>query len=268
MKVLRRAILLAPALLLLLFTMGCAQGQKAAGPGTAPSATFGLSVATTAAPAVTLPSTTSHASSAPAAQPTAEGSPAACDEALWQHIYHPQRLRRISDCVTITGTIAAIRKEADGDYHILLSVDGQFTNMINRRNIDEQHGDLVLEPVCQNRITQEDAKSACDAFSYPIAIPAVGQRVTVTGDYVLDTEHGWNELHPVYSFSAAGASVSSRPVASAAPAQAAQATHQTAPGPQTAAAGATAQCNDGTYSHASTHRGACSHHGGVKTWYR
>ncbi len=268
MKVLERGILLAPALLLLLFTAGCAQERTAAGPNTATPATFGLSVATTAAPALTLPTTTSPADSAPAAQPTADASPAACNEALWQHIYNPQRLKRISDCVTITGTIAAIRKEADGDYHILLSVDGQFTNMINQRNIDAQHGDLVLEPVCQNRVTQEDAKSACDAFSYPIAIPAVGQRVSVTGDYVLDADHGWNELHPVYSFSAPGASVSFQPAASAAPAQIAQATPQAAPSPQTAPAGTTAQCNDGTYSHASTHRGACSHHGGVKTWYQ
>jgi hypothetical protein len=31
-------------------------------------------------------------------------------------------------------------------------------------------------------------------------------------------------------------------------------------------AGATAQCKDGTYSHAKTHQGACSHHGGVAKW--
>jgi large subunit ribosomal protein L22e/Meckel syndrome type 1 protein len=31
-------------------------------------------------------------------------------------------------------------------------------------------------------------------------------------------------------------------------------------------AGATAQCKDGTYSHAKTHRGACSRHGGVAKW--
>lgn len=30
--------------------------------------------------------------------------------------------------------------------------------------------------------------------------------------------------------------------------------------------GATAQCKDGTYSHSTTHRGACSHHGGVAKW--
>jgi Protein of unknown function (DUF3761) len=32
--------------------------------------------------------------------------------------------------------------------------------------------------------------------------------------------------------------------------------------------GPTAQCNDGTYSYAANHQGACSHHGGVAQWYR
>jgi hypothetical protein len=30
---------------------------------------------------------------------------------------------------------------------------------------------------------------------------------------------------------------------------------------------ATAQCNDGTYSYAAHHQGACSHHGGVAVFY-
>lgn len=34
-------------------------------------------------------------------------------------------------------------------------------------------------------------------------------------------------------------------------------------GPQ----GATAKCRDNTYSQSRDHRGACSHHGGVATWY-
>lgn len=32
--------------------------------------------------------------------------------------------------------------------------------------------------------------------------------------------------------------------------------------------GATAQCNDGTYSYAATHQGACSRHGGVAIFYK
>ena len=32
--------------------------------------------------------------------------------------------------------------------------------------------------------------------------------------------------------------------------------------------GATALCNDGTYSFAAHHQGACSRHGGVKVFYK
>ncbi|MCO5992500.1 DUF3761 domain-containing protein [Actinoallomurus rhizosphaericola] len=41
-----------------------------------------------------------------------------------------------------------------------------------------------------------------------------------------------------------------------------------APKPPDHPAGATARCNDGTYSYAAHHQGACSHHGGVAIFYR
>lgn len=33
-------------------------------------------------------------------------------------------------------------------------------------------------------------------------------------------------------------------------------------------AGAMAMCRDNTYSYSANHRGTCSHHKGVKIWYR
>ncbi|MEE1807525.1 DUF3761 domain-containing protein [Streptomyces sp. BE133] len=33
-------------------------------------------------------------------------------------------------------------------------------------------------------------------------------------------------------------------------------------------AGVTAQCKDGTYNSSKTFRGTCSHHGGVRYWYK
>ncbi|MCO6009472.1 DUF3761 domain-containing protein [Actinoallomurus purpureus] len=44
--------------------------------------------------------------------------------------------------------------------------------------------------------------------------------------------------------------------------------HHSAPKPPGHPAGATALCNDGTYSYAAHHQGACSHHGGVAVFYR
>jgi hypothetical protein len=41
-----------------------------------------------------------------------------------------------------------------------------------------------------------------------------------------------------------------------------------APAPVVPGNGATALCNDGTYSSAAHHQGACSHHGGVKVFYK
>ena len=38
--------------------------------------------------------------------------------------------------------------------------------------------------------------------------------------------------------------------------------------PAATPADATAQCKDGSFSHAQHHRGACSHHGGVKQWLK
>jgi hypothetical protein len=54
------------------------------------------------------------------------------------------------------------------------------------------------------------------------------------------------------------------PAAKPAPANAGNRSAST--GENTSPTGATAQCKDGTYSHAKTHRGACSHHGGVAKW--
>lgn len=121
----------------------------------------------------------------------------ACDASLWQHVYHPQRLHVLDACRTVEGTIRSLREEADGDIHIRL--DAGDRSLLNSTNLSRQHGDLVVEPMCMHAVTQADAMAACRDFTQNLAVPAVGDRVRVTGAYVTDLEHGWNEIHPVTS---------------------------------------------------------------------
>lgn len=123
-----------------------------------------------------------------------------CGAHPFEHVYHPSRLKVLAKCRTITGTIGFIRREADGDLHIRLHVDD--ASLLNQKNIDEQHGDLVIEPVCVHEVTQEDAKGVCRGYHSDIVVPAVGTRVSVTGPWVLDKTHGWNEIHPIVGMAA------------------------------------------------------------------
>lgn len=144
---------------------------------------------------VTPPSQPPAATPAPA--PTAVAS--SCDASLWNHIYHSYRLTVLQQCTTVTGTIDHIIHEKDGDTHIRLKLDPAFASMLNSKNMSAQYGDLVLEPVCEETPTQSDAISACAGYQSNVVVPGDGSHVSVTGSYVLDTDHGWNEIHPVTS---------------------------------------------------------------------
>jgi hypothetical protein len=123
-----------------------------------------------------------------------------CDQSLWDHVYNPSRLQIINNCITVSGVIDVRKPEADGDYHILLKLDPQFSNLVNSANVNNLGGHLVLEPICMTTVTQADAISACQNFHHDINVPPVGAHVQVTGSYVLDKQHGkWAEIHPVTS---------------------------------------------------------------------
>ncbi|MFL6399205.1 MAG: hypothetical protein ACJ72J_06445, partial [Nitrososphaeraceae archaeon] len=94
-----------------------------------------------------------------------------CDKSLWNHVYNPQRLQVVSPCKSVLGIIESKRVEKDGDYHIRVKLDPPFSNLINSANIKNQFGDLVVEPICVNRVTQADAISACQNFHQNISIP-------------------------------------------------------------------------------------------------
>lgn len=134
-----------------------------------------------------------------------------CDASLWNHVYAgdprrfkspKDRLQIIQECVTVTGTIKTAKAEADGDFHVTVDLDPEYKNLLNAKNVSGQHGFLVVEPVCENPVTQADTlkEGVCNGFKQTVfAKTMIGKHVRITGAYVTDMEHGWNEIHPVSS---------------------------------------------------------------------
>ena len=86
-------------------------------------------------------------------------------------MYHSPRLEVKKRCVVTTGVVTRVKfEEFDGDVHIGLQTDG-----------GEK---LVVEVIPQDRAV--------------VPIPDTGARVTVVGPSVLDTAHGWPEIHPAW----------------------------------------------------------------------
>ena len=116
------------------------------------------------------------------------------------HIYNSYRLQIVKSCITASGTVDRVIQEGDGDVHVRTILDQAYVNLTNSANDQYQYGDLVVEIICVNPPSQTDAIPACQNYTNQIPIPSAGQHITITGPYVLDTDHyDWAEIHPVYS---------------------------------------------------------------------
>jgi hypothetical protein len=134
---------------------------------------------------------TSSAPSSALAQPQ-------CDASLWGHVYDPTRLTVKTECQTVTGTIINQHASDDGDVDMELALAPQFANLLNTGNISKLSGHLNIEAICQDMVHPDipAASPACRDVQ-KMALPPVGTHVRVTGSYVLDTNHGWMEIHPI-----------------------------------------------------------------------
>jgi hypothetical protein len=175
------------------FPPGASAGPTAApssGPASGPSAAPDEGSGTTIAPVVVAP-------------PPKGCVPTDQD----QYVYNPARLQVVTACLQVSGTVAAIRTEADGDLHILIALDPAYAHLLTPANQGEELGDLVVEPVCVGSVSQADAIDTCAVDADPIAsVPStVGEHIWLQGHYVFDLEHGgWAELHPLYRWGAFG----------------------------------------------------------------
>jgi hypothetical protein len=131
------------------------------------------------------------------------GSTSSCTDpaSISSHIYNSYRLQIVKSCITASGTVDRVIDEADGDIHLRLNLDQAYSNLTNSGNQGyPQYGDLVVEIICVNPPSQTDAIPACQNYTNEITVPSAGQHITITGPYVLDSDHSyWAEIHPVYS---------------------------------------------------------------------
>jgi hypothetical protein len=108
-------------------------------------------------------------------------------------VYHPDRLLVRDPCRSVTGTVILVRPtEDDGDLHFDVRLDHP-DRMLMANNRSQQDGGLVVEFMPRDH--------------GHLPAPSPGDRVSLVGAYVDDTEHAWSELHPVWAVSINGGAV-------------------------------------------------------------
>ena len=90
----------------------------------------------------------------------------------------------LSSCRIATGVVDTVRTEEDGDLHFDVTLDSAYRSLLAPANA-QQHGDLVVEFMPRD-------------YGH-LPAPHVGDRVTLVGAWVDDTQHAWNEFHPVWA---------------------------------------------------------------------
>lgn len=174
---------------------GAAAPPATSAPATAPGAPAvpGTRVSTTTGP----PSTASAPSGSTACR---HGDPLA-------NVYHPYRLKVRKACLTVTGVVAYISAEADGDVHVDLALPASEAGLLDDANRAHEHGELVTEIVPADQpgcVPGQPPRPAEGSYRYgtctgaDVPTPPLGASVIETGPYVLDADHGWMEIHPVW----------------------------------------------------------------------
>jgi hypothetical protein len=130
-------------------------------------------------------------------------------------VYLSGRLKLMDRCMTVTGTVDCLKDEPDGDVHIRLRPDPQYTRLLQAANslqtcAGQPGPHLVVEIIPQHpqgvfRTNNADA----GGFITP-ARPSPGDHIVVTGPYVIDTNalhrilyqgrpaENWAEIHPAW----------------------------------------------------------------------
>lgn len=113
-------------------------------------------------------------------------------------VHNPDRLQVLDPCKHAAGTLVDVAHEDDGDYHLWFTPDPAYTYLMNPENHFEARPAMLAEitPDC-GAANPADARTAARCPPSNLPIPRIGQHVSIDGPWVLDTDHGWREIHPV-----------------------------------------------------------------------
>ncbi len=92
----------------------------------------------------------------------------------------------LAPCQTFQGIVVFVKQHPDGDFHVDIKPDPGYQGFLSSNM--ERPGALVSEIIP----------------AHPLPIPHVGDHVRITGTWVLDTIHNWNEIHPVWTIQKLG----------------------------------------------------------------
>jgi hypothetical protein len=134
-----------------------------------------------------------------------------CDISIYDDYVNPgpPRFFMLHPCITVTGNVSLVHDPAggfDGDIVFALALDEPYQNLVTTTNFNSKMtGGIWVELICQypNNATALVHKGDCSAGTSPKFFePVVGDRVKVTGAYVIDIREGGHaEIHPVSSMS-------------------------------------------------------------------
>ena len=132
-------------------------------------------------------------------------------------VYAPERLQLLDRCSTISGTVDCLKLEPDGDIHLRVRVDPQFTGFLRPANslqicTDHPEPHLVVEIIPQHAegLLFRGNNADTGGFIAP-ATPAPGDHISVTGPHIIDKNilhrvlyqgrpaENWAEIHPAWA---------------------------------------------------------------------
>jgi len=114
------------------------------------------------------------------------GAEEPCKEFVMDGVWGPERLRIVGGCVTVEGVVVSHPNTVeDGDVVFDVELDPEYRYMLSTGSYVLRKGYIHVEIVPTDR---DD-----------VYIPQKGERVRITGAWVVDTDHGsWAEIHPAW----------------------------------------------------------------------